>query len=65
MKEKNQSTEEKQSLIPDMVIGVLIAIVVWLVTDNIVTGIAVGITIGAGLNVVKEMKRRRQQEFDR
>lgn len=47
--------KEKTSLIPDMVIGVLIAIAVWLVTDNLVTGIAVGVTIGAGLNVVKEM----------
>ena len=51
--------KEKTSLIPDMVIGVLIAIAVWLVTDNLVTGIAVGVTIGAGLNVVKEMKNRR------
>lgn len=38
--------KEKTSLIPDMVIGVLIAIAVWLVTDNLVTGIAVGVTIG-------------------
>ncbi|MFC0014516.1 MULTISPECIES: hypothetical protein [Allobacillus] len=50
---------EKSSLIPDMVIGVLIAIAVWLVTDNLVTGIAIGVTIGAGLNVIKEMKNRR------
>ncbi|MBR7554040.1 septum formation initiator [Allobacillus sp. GCM10007491] len=51
--------KEKSSLIPDMVIGVLIAIAVWLVTDNLVTGIAIGVTIGAGLNVIKEMKNRR------
>ncbi|MBU6081415.1 septum formation initiator [Allobacillus halotolerans] len=54
--------KEKTSLIPDMVIGVLIAIAVWLVTDNLVTGIAVGVTIGAGLNVVKEMKNRRDSD---